>query len=94
MALAALVAVNAPSAFRARLAAALDNGMPPAEAKEILYHAVPYVGIGRVALVQTTLSLIPINRQRLTIPSPPTQALPSGRVQGSPASPDASRERA
>ena len=49
VALAALIAVNAPTAFRARLEQALDGGMPPAEAKEILYHAVPYVGVGRVA---------------------------------------------
>lgn len=49
VALAALIAVNAPTAFRARLEQALDGGMSPAEAKEILYHAVPYVGVGRVA---------------------------------------------
>ena len=45
--LAAIIACQAPNEFRFMLGAALDNGVTPVEAKEILYQAVPYVGIAR-----------------------------------------------
>lgn len=46
--LAALIACQAGSAYRAMLHAALTNGVTPIEAKEIVYQAIAYVGIGKV----------------------------------------------
>lgn len=46
--LAALIAAHAVSDYRVMLGAALNIGVTPAEAKEILYQVVPYVGIGKV----------------------------------------------
>src|SRR5487761_2358627 len=46
--LAALIGCQAQTEYRVFLGAALDNGVSPVEAKEIVYHAVAYMGIGRV----------------------------------------------
>jgi len=46
--LAALIAVGAVREYTVMLGAALTVGVTPLEAKEIVYHAVPYVGQGRV----------------------------------------------
>src|SRR3954470_10222174 len=46
--LAALIASGAVNEFRVMLGAALTVGVTPVEAKEIVYQAVPYVGMGRV----------------------------------------------
>ena len=46
--LAALIAVGAVAEYRAMLGAALTVGVTPVEVKEIVYQAVPYVGMGRV----------------------------------------------
>ena len=46
--LAALIASHAVNEYRAMLGAALTIGVTLAEAKEIVYQAVPYVGMGRV----------------------------------------------
>lgn len=45
--LAALIGVGALGEFRAVLPAALNNGVTPIQAKEIVYHAVPYAGMGK-----------------------------------------------
>ncbi|MDP9050739.1 MAG: carboxymuconolactone decarboxylase family protein [Acidobacteriota bacterium] len=45
--LAAIIACQAVREYRAMLGAALNVGVTPIEAKEILYQAVPYVGIAR-----------------------------------------------
>jgi len=45
--LAALIACQAHAEFRIMLGAALTNGIAPIEAKEIVYQAVPYVGMGK-----------------------------------------------
>jgi 4-carboxymuconolactone decarboxylase len=45
--LAAIIACQAVKEYRFMLGAALDNGVTPIEAKEVLYQAVPYVGIAR-----------------------------------------------
>lgn len=45
--LAAIIACQAVNEYCFMLGAALDNGVTPVEAKEILYQAVPYVGIAR-----------------------------------------------
>ncbi|MFZ0529834.1 MAG: carboxymuconolactone decarboxylase family protein [Propionicimonas sp.] len=46
--LAALIAAQATSEYRVLLGAALTNGVTPVEAKEIVYQAVAYVGMGKV----------------------------------------------
>lgn len=46
--LAALIACGALAEYRVMLGAALTVGVTPIEAKEIVYQAVPYVGMGRV----------------------------------------------
>jgi len=45
--LAAIIASQAVREYRAMLAAALNVGVTPVEAKEVLYQAVPYIGIAR-----------------------------------------------
>lgn len=46
--LAAMIAIGAVSEFRVMLGAALTTGVIPVEAKEVVYQAVPYVGVARV----------------------------------------------
>ena len=46
--LASLIACQALSEYRVMLGAALTVGVTPIEAKEIVYQAVPYVGMGKV----------------------------------------------
>lgn len=46
--LASLIACGALAEYQVMLGAALTIGVTPIEAKEILYQAVPYVGMGRV----------------------------------------------
>jgi 4-carboxymuconolactone decarboxylase len=46
--LASLIACGALAEYRTMLGAALTIGVTPVEAKEIVYEAVPYVGMGRV----------------------------------------------
>jgi 4-carboxymuconolactone decarboxylase len=45
---AALIAVGAVAEFRVMAGAALTVGVTPVELKEVVYQAVPYVGMGRV----------------------------------------------
>jgi 4-carboxymuconolactone decarboxylase len=46
--LAALIGAQALSEYRVMLGAALTVGVTPVEAKEIVYQAVPYAGLGKV----------------------------------------------
>ncbi len=46
--LAALISCQGLSEYRVMLGAALANGVTPVEAKEIVYQAVPYAGMGKV----------------------------------------------
>lgn len=46
--LAALIAVQGLSEYRIMLGAALTAGVSPVQVKEIVYQAVPYVGMGKV----------------------------------------------
>ena len=45
--LASTIALQAQEAYRTMLEGALNSGVTPVEAKEILYQAVPYVGIAK-----------------------------------------------
>ena len=47
--LGALIACQALNPYRATLGAALDAGLTPVQAKEVVHQAVPYVGLARIA---------------------------------------------
>ena len=46
--LAALIACQSPTEYRVMVGAALNHGISPVEAKEVVYQAVPYLGVARV----------------------------------------------
>ena len=46
--LASCIAAQGQAEFRTMLAGALNAGVTPVEAKEVLYQAVPYVGMAKV----------------------------------------------
>jgi 4-carboxymuconolactone decarboxylase len=46
--LSAIIALHAVLEYRVMLGAALNAGVTPVEAKEVLYQAVPYVGIAKI----------------------------------------------
>jgi len=74
--LASIIACQAVREYRAMLGAALNVGVTPVEAKEILYQAVPYVGIARVFdFIQATNEVLtergiklPLSGQSTTTP--------------------------
>jgi 4-carboxymuconolactone decarboxylase len=74
--LASTIASQALSEYRMMLGAALDVGVTPVEAKEILYQAVPYVGIAKVLdFIHVTNEVLlargvelPLPRQSTTTP--------------------------
>jgi 4-carboxymuconolactone decarboxylase len=74
--LAAIIASQAVREYRAMLGAALNVGVTPIEAKEVLYQAVPYVGIARAYdFIQATNDVLtergvalPLPRQSTTTP--------------------------
>ncbi|HEX4095035.1 MAG TPA: carboxymuconolactone decarboxylase family protein [Trebonia sp.] len=86
--LAALVGGHAVSVYRVMLGAALDNGVTPVEAREILYQAVPYAGMGRAFdFIHATNDVLaergvplPLDRQSTTTPA--TRAARGRAVQG------------
>jgi 4-carboxymuconolactone decarboxylase len=47
--MASTIAQHTPAEYRKALNAAYSNGITPLEIKEVLYHAVPYVGMPKVA---------------------------------------------
>ena len=58
--LAALTAVGAVAEYRVMLGAALTVGVTPVEAKEVVYQAVPYGGMGR------DFDVLPVTNEVLT----------------------------
>jgi 4-carboxymuconolactone decarboxylase len=68
--LAALIASQALAEYRVMLGAALNVGVSPVEAKEILYQAVPYVGMGKVFdFLHATNDVL--RGRGITLPLPP-----------------------
>lgn len=67
--LAALIAVGAVTEFRVMLGGALAVGVTPGEAKEIVYQAVPYVGMGPGDRLRACHQRRPGRRRRRT-PAP------------------------
>jgi len=75
--LAALISCQAVSEYRVMMGGALNVGVTPVEVKEILYQAVPYVGMGKVFdFIHVTNDVLksrgidlPLPRQSTTTPA-------------------------
>lgn len=71
--LAALIGVGASAEFQVMAGAALTAGASPVELKELVYQAVPYVGIGRALdIVHATNGLLAQRGVPLPLPSQST----------------------
>jgi 4-carboxymuconolactone decarboxylase len=71
--LASTIASQALSEYRMMLGAALDVGVTPVEAKEVLYQAVPYVGIAKVLdFIHVTNEVLLARGVELPLPSQST----------------------
>lgn len=67
--LAALISLDAQPAYDAMLGAALDAGVTPVEAKEVLYRAAPYAGLARTfAFVGLTNRVLAARGVELPLP--------------------------
>ena len=68
--LAALIGGQALSEYRVMLGAALSNGVTPVEAKEIVYQAIPYAGMGKVVdFLHATNDVLTERGQAATTPA-------------------------
>jgi len=71
--LASMIACQAVREYRVMLAAALTAGVTPVEAKEILYQAVPYVGMAKVFdFIQATNDVLTERGVALPLPGQST----------------------
>jgi 4-carboxymuconolactone decarboxylase len=71
--LASIIACQAVREYRAMLGAALNIGVTPTEAKEILYQAVPYLGMARVFdFIQATNEVLTERGIKLPLPGQST----------------------
>jgi 4-carboxymuconolactone decarboxylase len=71
--LAAIIASQAVNEYRAMLGAALNVGVTPVEAKEIVYQAVPYVGMAKVFdFLHTTNDVLSARGIELPLPGQST----------------------
>jgi 4-carboxymuconolactone decarboxylase len=79
--LAAIIACQAAREYRAMLGAALNIGVTAIEAKEILYQAVPYVGIARAYdFIQATNDVLTERGIELPLPGQSTTT-PESRME-------------
>jgi 4-carboxymuconolactone decarboxylase len=79
--LAAIIACQAARGYRAMLGAALNIGVTAIEAKEILYQAVPYVGIARAYdFIQATNDVLTERGIELPLPGQSTTT-PESRME-------------
>ena len=67
--LAALIAGQAHSAYRVLLGTALSSGVTPVEVREIVYQAVPYIGLGK-ALDAVTITNEVFTERGVELPLP------------------------
>jgi 4-carboxymuconolactone decarboxylase len=91
--LAAIIASQAVREYRAMLPAALNVGVTPVEAKEIVYQAVPYVGLAKVYdFIHLTNEVL--TERGVTLPLPPQSPNESGGPpREGPRGPEADRRR-
>lgn len=79
--LAAIMATQALNEFRIILGAALNVGVTPVEAKEIVYHGVPYLGMARVYDFLNVTNEVLVERG-IDLPLPPqSTTTPETRMQ-------------
>jgi 4-carboxymuconolactone decarboxylase len=79
--LAAIIACQAVREYRVMLGAALNVGVTPIEVKEIVYQAVPYVGIAKVVdFLQLTNDVLTERAIQLPLPGQSTTT-PENRMQ-------------
>jgi 4-carboxymuconolactone decarboxylase len=91
--LAALIAGQALGEYRVMLGAALTVGVTPVEAKEIVYQAVPYVGMGKVFdFLHTTNDVLTTRGVELPLPGQSTTT-PETRARSRGAEADRRRRR-
>ncbi len=66
--LASAIAQQAAETYRLTLRAAMANGITPVEIKEVLYHAVPYVGMAKVVdFIGVTNDFLTVNGVELPL---------------------------
>ncbi|OUQ51659.1 carboxymuconolactone decarboxylase [Alistipes sp. An116] len=71
--MASTIAQHAVNEYRMMLRAGLANGVSPVEIKEVLYHAVPYVGIAKVIdFISVANDFLTENGVKLPLPSQST----------------------
>ncbi|WP_242352305.1 MULTISPECIES: carboxymuconolactone decarboxylase family protein [unclassified Anaeromyxobacter] len=81
--LASTIASQASSEYRMMLGGALNVGVTPVEAKEILYQAVPYVGIAKVVdFIHTTNDVLRARGVELPLEAQSTTAPENRRARG------------
>lgn len=81
--LAASVACQGVAGYRALLVGALEAGVTPVEAKEIVYQAVPYLGIARVLdVIHATHSVLRDRGIALPLPGQSTTTVEDRLAQG------------
>jgi 4-carboxymuconolactone decarboxylase len=79
--LAAIIAANALQEYRMMLGAALHTGVTPIETKEIVYQAVPYVGLARsVDFLHATNEILAERGVQLPLPGQ-SRTSPSDRME-------------
>ena len=71
--LAAIIACQATNEYRAMLGAALTVGVTPVEVKEVVYQAVPYVGLAKVFDFLHVTNEVLVDRG-VELPLPPQSA--------------------
>ena len=82
--LAAIIACQAVNEYRAMLGAALTVGVTPVEAKEIVYQAVPYVGMAKVFdFLHATNDVLTDRGVELPLPGQSTTTSADPRREGS-----------
>ena len=87
--LATLLGCQAVDEFGAMLPAALHFGVTPVEVKEIVYHAVPYLGIGRVfPMLKATNEVLEANGVALPLEGQAQTTLANRREAGTQAQVD------
>jgi 4-carboxymuconolactone decarboxylase len=80
--LASMIACQAVSRYRVMLGAALTVGVTPVEVKEILYQAVPYVGMAKVFdFIHATNDILSERGVELPLPGQSTTTTPQTRAE-------------
>lgn len=72
--MASAIALNGEAEYRQTLYTALANGITPLEIKEVLYHAVPYAGMAKVADLVGTANEI-LTQSGVSLPLEPQSAV-------------------